>query len=204
MRTVGNLAPALCLVALAVLSAAAAAQMRAPREMRFTAYTTGYGHHDNTPAGDRISHASVHRVAGGSGTYQDPITLAVGHSVINGDDILDYPAGTRFYIPSLRKYFVVEDSCGDGSAPQYGPCHTRYQGLVWLDLWVGGATASRSATFACEVAITGKRLVIQHPAANYAVAAGPILNGTCATLYSDTALEEVADDDARQQSGQPE
>ena len=194
MRTVRNLAPALCLVALAVLSAAAAAQLHAPREIRFTAYTTGYGHHDNTPAGDRISHASVHGVAGGTGTHRDPITLAVGHSIVDGNDVLDYPAGTRFYIPSLRKYFVVEDSCGDGSTPQDGPCHIRFEGLVWLDLWVGGASASRSATYACEVAITGKRLVIQHPAANYAVVAGPILGDTCATLHGDgdIALGEAA------------
>jgi hypothetical protein len=185
----------LCVAALAVLSAAAAAQLRdipARQERQFIAYTTGYGYPDNTPAGDHISHATMHRTAGGTGTYRDPITLAVGHSITKGNDVLDYAAGTRFYIPSLRRYFIVEDTCGDGDRPQDGPCHTGLQGHAWLDLWVGGTPATLSATLACEAALTAKRLVIQNPASNYAVAEGPIFDGTCATQYSDAPVTKVA------------
>src|SRR5262245_24304576 len=38
---------------------------------------TGYSYFDNTPAGSSlISHPVLHRYAGGSGSYADPITLA--------------------------------------------------------------------------------------------------------------------------------
>jgi hypothetical protein len=81
-----------------------------------------------------------------------------------GKDTLDYPQGTKFYVPALRKYFIVEDTCGDGSLPQNGPCHTGYQGKVWLDLWVGGTTATKAATLSCEDQITDFHLVIENPA----------------------------------------
>jgi hypothetical protein len=178
---------ALGCVACALLPAAASS-----REARFTAYLTGYGHHDNTPAGGRISDARMHSVAGGRGTYQDPITLAVGHSILNGRDKLDIAAGTRFYVPNLRKYFIVEDTCGDGDTPQDGPCHVGFQGYVWLDLWVGGEIATRAELMACEASITGTRLVIQNPAANYAVAEGPIMDSKCAPQYGD-AIVSLAD-----------
>jgi hypothetical protein len=55
----------------------------------FSAYITGYGWPDNTPASADISNPVIHQSAGGSGTYADPITIAVGHSIINGKDILD-------------------------------------------------------------------------------------------------------------------
>jgi hypothetical protein len=174
---------ALVCVACALLPTAASS-----REARFTAYLTGYGHHDNTPAGARISDAHMHTVAGGRGTYQDPITLAVGHSILNGRDILDIAAGTRFYVPNLRKYFIVEDTCGDGDTPQDGPCHAGFEGFVWLDLWVGGEIATPAELMACEEAITGKRLVIQNPAANYAVAEGPIMDNKCAPQYGDAIV----------------
>jgi hypothetical protein len=159
-------------------------------EARFVAYLTGYGHRDNTPAGRDISDAWVHATAGGRGSYQDPITLAVGHSIINGRDVLDVAAGTRFYIPNLRRYFVVEDTCGDGDTPQDGPCHTGFDGRVWLDLWVGGRTATPAELASCEASITGKRLVIENPAPNYAVTEGPILDGDCATQYGDAVADE--------------
>src|SRR5262249_54997795 len=123
-------------------------------EVRFKAYTTGYGWPDNTPPGGAISNGVIHTSAGGVGTYVDPITLAVGHSIINNVDYLDYPPGTRFYIPAVRRYFIVEDTCGDGSTPQNGPCHVGYQGNPWLDLWVGGQNLSDAITYSCQNSIT--------------------------------------------------
>jgi hypothetical protein len=157
-------------------------------ETRFIAYTTGYDWPDNTPAGGAISNGVIHSTAGGTGTYADPITVAVGHSIINDKDILDYSAGTKFYVPNLRRYFIVEDACGDGNSPQNGPCHTGYQGDVWLDLWVGGAGLSSSGTLACEDAITNMHLVIENPAPTYTVVSGPVFNGSCTQQYGDTII----------------
>lgn len=157
-------------------------------EVHLSAYTTGYGYPDNTPAGNAISDGVIHSGAGGSGSYADPITLAVGHSIVNGKDILDYAAGTKFYVPNLRKYFIVEDTCGDGNSPQNGPCHTGYQGHVWLDLWVGGQGLSKSGTLACEDTITDLHLVILNPASTYTVVSGPVYNGSCAQQFGDTVI----------------
>lgn len=148
----------------------------------FTAYITGYSYWDNTPPGSGdISHPTLHDNAGGTGTYADPITIAVGHSITGGKDILDYPAGTRFYLPYLHKYAIVEDTCGDGNAPQNGPCHSGYQGHAWLDIYVDGK-ASRSAADACMNKLTGLHAVIKDPAATYPVSVGSITTTGC-TLF---------------------
>lgn len=158
-------------------------------ESRFNAYITGYGWPDNTPAGGEIALPVIHSTAGGTGTYTDPITLAVGHVISGGKSTPDYAKGTKFYMPALRKYFIVEDLCGDGNTPQNGPCHTGYQGLPWLDVWVGGQGAQTAAVYACENAITGTHLVIQNPASNYTVASGAVYNGSaCSSLYGDTVV----------------
>jgi hypothetical protein len=151
-----------------------------PGETTFAAYITGYSYWDNTPAGTaEISHPIIHQKAGGTGTFNDPITLAVGHSIINGKDILDYPAGTKFYLPYLQKYVIVEDTCGDGSTPQNGPCHTGYKGNPWIDLYVDGQGASQSTANNCMNAITGVHSVIKNPGANYPVTAGSVVGSGC-------------------------
>jgi hypothetical protein len=150
-------------------------------EVTFNAYITGYSYWDNTPAGTaEISNPVIHAKAGGTGTYTDPITLAVGHSIINGKDILDYPAGTKFYLPYLRKYVIVEDTCGDGNTPQNGPCHTGYKGNVWIDLYVDGQNLSRSLSDACMDKITDVHAVIKNPGPNYPVVAGALTATGCA------------------------
>ncbi len=162
----------------------------APGEIRFSSYNTGYGWPDNTPPGGEVSNPILHSSAGGTGTYADPITLAVGHSIISGKDILDYPAGTKFYIPTYRRYFIVEDTCGDGNTPQNGPCHkSDVANTVQLDLWVGGQGYSSSSVLNCEEAITGVHVVIKNPAANYVVASGALYNGSCTKLYGDTLVK---------------
>ena len=153
------------------------------------AYITGYSYWDNTPAGSStISDPVLHKVAGGIGTYADPITIAVGHSIINGVDILDFPKGTRFYIPNLRRYFIVEDTCGDGNTPQNGACHTGYPSgaSFWLDVWVGGGTVSSSVSNSCMNAITDIHRVIKNPASNYAVVSGEI-SASC-LQYGETTV----------------
>ncbi|MFJ3671209.1 cysteine/serine endopeptidase inhibitor [Streptomyces sp. NPDC090106] len=156
------------------------------------AFTTGYTWFDNTPRGSaQISHPVVHDSAGGTGTWEDPITLAVGHVIEGGKDTLDYPAGTRFYFPKVRRYFIVEDACGDGGSPQNGPCHSLSSApegaTTWLDMYVGGGSGdSESAADACLGKLTGLTTVIQDPAENLPVVKGPLFSGgSCTATYDD-------------------
>lgn len=165
----------------------APAQSPVAGEERFSAYLTAYTYWDNTPPGSSdISNPIIHQKAGGTGTYSDPITVAVGHDMSTGHDVLDYPAGTKFYLPYLKKYFIVEDTCGDGNRPENGPCHTGYQGNPWIDLWIDGANGTKSATNRCAEDITEIHMIIKNPAANYAVVSGPIYNNGCAQQFGDT------------------
>ncbi|WP_337061973.1 hypothetical protein [Kineococcus sp. G2] len=147
-----------------------------------TVYTTGYTWYDNTPPGSSvISHPVVHEVAGGTGSYDDPVTLAVGHDLSSGLDVLDLPAGTRVYVPHVRRYFVVEDTCGDGPAPQDGPCHQGRDvdgtgSTLWLDLWLGGQGGAAADVQACARTVTSSggalHRVVVDPRPDYVVAAG--------------------------------
>lgn len=148
-------------------------------EQRFTAYLTGYSYWDNTPPGSAaISKPVIHNRAGGKGTYNDPITIAVGHRIEGGRQTLDFPAGTRFYIERLQKYAIVEDVCGDGNAPQNGPCHTGHRGRPWLDIYVGGKGA-RAESEACMRRITALQPLIMHPRRDYPVHQGEIVGSGC-------------------------
>ncbi|MFB7781062.1 hypothetical protein [Streptomyces bauhiniae] len=154
------------------------------------AFTTGYTWFDNTPRGSaQISDPVLHHGAGGTGTYADPITLAVGHSSAGGKDTLDYPAGTRFYMPRVRRYFIVEDACGDGGSPQNGPCHslkTAPQGATtWVDMYVGGGSGdNESAVRNCTDKVTGLNTIVENPGADLPVVEGPLFqNGKCTELY---------------------
>jgi hypothetical protein len=131
----------------------------------------------------------LHRSAGGTGSYPDPITVAVGHSLATGRDVLDWPAGTRFYLPNLRRYLIVEDTCGDGAQPESGPCHTGYPAgaTTWLDVWTGGKGGTSAGADECMDAITHVSTVVVAPAAGYPVASGDIYNPAgCARQYGDT------------------
>jgi hypothetical protein len=143
------------------------------------AYITGYSWFDNTPPGSAtISHPQIHQTAGGTGTWADPITLAVGHDLSSGQDVLDYPAGSRFYIPDFKRYFIVEDTCGDGPTPENGPCHVPPSGATtWLDVWIGGESGTRSSTDACMSKLTGIHQVVLDPDASRPVSAGEIFSG---------------------------
>jgi hypothetical protein len=163
-----------------------------------TAYTTAYTWHDNTPAGSAtISHPILHKTAGGTGTYAAPITIAVGHSKATGQSVLDFPAGTRIYLPSVRRYFIVEDTCGDGNDPQGGPCH---QGVnangtnstIWIDMWIGGASMSASGADNCAAKVTDVNTAVFDPASNYAVApgAGVIHDGICDAGYGNALVKQ--------------
>jgi hypothetical protein len=149
-------------------------------ETSFNIYLTGYSYWDNTPPGSaEISKPVIHRKAGGKGTYSDPITIAVGHVIIGNRQTLDYKASTRFYIPNLRKYVIVEDVCGDGRRPQDGPCHTGRNGLPWLDIYVDGRRSRSGDATQCARRITSVQKIIINPARDYPVVSGPLTENGC-------------------------
>lgn len=167
------------LVVLALLPALVACSVvpAVPRGPTVRAYITGYSYFDNTPPGSvRISHPVVHTVAGGGGTYDDPITVAVGHVRQGDEDHLDWPQGTRFYVPNLRRYLMVEDTCGDGDRPQAGPCHTGYppEASTWLDVWIGGEGGTERGSARCMETFTGVWDVVVDPEPGFAVDPGEI------------------------------
>jgi len=124
------------------------------------AYVSGYGWPDNSPPGAVVSGSGT---AGGTGTFANPITVAVGYVGSKPD----FAYGTKFYVPNVRRYFVVEDTCAD--------CHTTPTGSsVWVDLWTGGNGSNNAAVLACENAITGSHTIVLNPDAGRPVLPGAL------------------------------
>ncbi len=184
------------LSAMLVIAACVSMSSRAAGETLVgNTFITAYSWHDNTPPGSHIiSHPVLHGSAGGTGTWDDPVTIAVGHSRATGQDVLDFAAGTRIYLPDVRRYFIVEDTCGDGPRPEDGPCHTgaaeHGDASLWIDMWIGGQEESVGFVQACAVKVTGVRAAVFNPASNYAVAPGTgvIHDGICDSGYGNTIL----------------
>jgi hypothetical protein len=151
-------------------------------------YVTGYTWFDNTPRGSAlISHPERHRTAGGVGSFDDPVTVAVGHQLVDGRDVLDLPAGTLLYLPHLQRYGIVEDTCGDGPRPQDVACHDLGRApkgaRLWLDVYVGGSAdedAGAAAECARQITDSGGRAlreIVVNPGPDRRVTPGPIFVG---------------------------
>ena len=129
------------------------------------AQITGYGWPDNDPAGAAIAFPgeALHDQAGGTGTYQDPITFA--------GDPADTPVGTMIYVPTVQKYFVMEDTCESAMASKSDP--------VWVDLWVGGSGSDDvNAIYDAESAITSSSAqIIVDPDPGLPVSLAPLFGG---------------------------
>ncbi len=150
-------------------------------EVHVQVYLTGYSYWDNTPPRSTIiARPVIHQEAGGTGTFDDPVTLAVGHRKVREEFFPDYPPGTRFYLPDLAKYAMVEDLCGDGDTPQLGPCHIGYRGHAWVDLYVGGTRHDAETATACTRMITGIQPAIINPRPDYPSDPGEVLATNCA------------------------
>lgn len=179
-----------CCVALAANACTGTPSRGDDESTRTDVFVTAYTWFDNTPPGSTvISHPVLHQAAGGKGTYADPVTIAVGHSRKTGEDVLDIPAGTRIYLPNVRRYFIVEDTCGDGPKPEEGPCHTGAEkygdATLWMDMWIGGKDEPQSFVRNCARKATGVTTAVFNPKDNYPVAAGQgvIHDGHCDTGY---------------------
>lgn len=155
---------------------------------------TFYGYFDNSPPGTDIAHPVKHSGAGGVGTFADPITFAVAPEVQNR-----VPPGTIMYIPSLQKYFIMEDDCtssGPGGEPVQGDgCDGELEsGVNEFDLWIdgdphkgakdnpgSGSGNNDNNMTDCEDTLTASNVkVILHATSGQPVNTAPLLNnGKC-------------------------
>ncbi|NUT08559.1 MAG: carbohydrate-binding protein [Hamadaea sp.] len=136
------------LAAACIVAATTAALSSSPAQAATTQQTfiTFYGWYDNTPPGGDIAYPQIHSTAGGKGTYADPITFASATA--------ELPAGKRIYVPRVKKYFIMEDSCQECEADWSGQGPNGGPGLRHVDLWLGGEGGSAFDAIDCEDALT--------------------------------------------------
>nr|WP_052477846.1 hypothetical protein [Kibdelosporangium sp. MJ126-NF4]CEL14413.1 hypothetical protein [Kibdelosporangium sp. MJ126-NF4]CTQ88778.1 hypothetical protein [Kibdelosporangium sp. MJ126-NF4] len=133
----------------------------APPAATATGKVSFYGARTNDPPGSRtIAYTDVlHKQAGGTGTFTDPITFAAGTD--------RFKPGTKIYVPDLKRYFILEDLCPDCSGTA-------------IVLWTGAATDSGSVT--CQKALAGtdlRQYEIGPPADRPLVPGDLYQNGQC-------------------------
>jgi len=127
---------------------------------RSEVFVTGYTYWDNSPPGSaQIAQPQIHDRAGGVGTWKDPLTVAVGAG--------RFDFGTRFYLPELKKYLIVEDLCGACSDRRGGGAYT-------LDVWIDGSDLSSAGAASCASRVTGLQPAIEDPRSNLPVASGSV------------------------------
>lgn len=132
-----------------------------PTSSNTSGQITFYGAADNDPPGSReIAYPNVlHGSAGGAGTFDDPTTFAAQQG--------QFPLGTKIYVPDVKHYFILEDSCAD--------CVGSH-----IDLWTGAATDR--GIIRCENSLTrgGSRPYQVNPPAGLPVSPGDLYqNGRC-------------------------
>ncbi len=124
---------------------------------------TFYGWPDNDPPSANIALPGIHQSAGGVGTFEDPVTFAT--------DPNEFPAGTKVYIPFLKKYGVMEDTCAqcisDWSSGQ------KYH----IDIWMTSDTNSGDSVIQCENQWTKETTAVEvNPPAGREVFSGNVFD----------------------------
>jgi len=145
-------------------------------------HTTGYSFQDNQ-GGDNatISCGVIHKTAGGTGSYADPITVAVPGHAGQGTQM---PCGTEIYMPDYKRYFIVEDTGA-----------TNYADAKHIDIYVGGEGVSAAASRRCMDPVTtsdgSPRQAIINPLAGLPTEIGPITgaDGRCDVPLGGPGLE---------------
>jgi hypothetical protein len=126
----------------------------APAGRMQAVYMTFYGWPDNSPPGGAIAYPksdgypTVHDIAGGAGSYDDPITFAT--------DQAELPVGTLLFAPVLEKYLIMEDDCAE--------CDTDWSSSQkWhIDVWMNSnGTDDANAVLACEDRWTQSTTVVE-------------------------------------------
>ncbi|TNC24348.1 hypothetical protein [Amycolatopsis alkalitolerans] len=128
----------------------------APEQMSGT--VSFYSSVDKSPLGTLLIAfpTILHGLAGGSGTYDDPVTFAAAPGA--------FAPGTRIYVPDLRRYFVLEDLCAS--------C-----GGTHIELWTGSALDDGIRTCEARLGAQGTRSYLVSPPPWLPVAPGPLYDG---------------------------
>lgn len=126
----------------------------------------GNGNYGNAIISDPVIHT---KATEDLGTYDKPSTFATDYKIAT--------PGSIIYVPKLRKYYIMEDTCVE--------CTDDVQkGLMRIDLYIGGNTALQGNSVAdCESMMTSSPYsdtVVFNPSSNWPVSL-PLLfsNGMC-------------------------
>jgi hypothetical protein len=186
-RALGAALVAVCLFAASAALVLSGALSGGPQASAATAtqqtFITFYGWYDNTPPGGDISYPKLHDTAGGKGTFKDPITFATSKS--------ELPAGTVVWVPRVRKYFIMEDSCEECSADWSGHGPNGGPKLRHIDLWLGGKGGNAMDAIDCEDALTNYNAdntptlepVVVDPPSNEPYDSTPLFNTSTGECY---------------------
>jgi hypothetical protein len=133
-------------------------------------YVTLYGWPDNSPPGGDIAYPQIHQSAGGTGTYNDPITFATDQN--------ELAPGTIVYYSYLHRYFIMEDDCAE--------CDQDWaNGKAHIDLWIGGEGGDSNAVINCEDALTQDSGNVQvNPPSDEQVDTTPLFDSSSNACYS--------------------
>ncbi|KAL8790955.1 MAG: hypothetical protein Q9195_006100 [Heterodermia aff. obscurata] len=122
---------------------------------------TFFGYPDNSPPGAGIAFTTCgHSLAGGTGSYSDPITFATAPDG-------DFRVCEVVYLPHVRKYARYEDDCEQ--------CNPKFAAHDWdssrtyhIDLWTGStSTNGGDAQIACEDSLPGgPQTILRNPPAD--------------------------------------
>jgi hypothetical protein len=142
-----------------------AATAAPPQAIRQQVEVTFYAAADNDPPGSaEIAYPnSRHASAGGTGTVDDPLSLAT--------DPREIRPGVLVYYPPVRKYFVMEDDCAE-CIDEWSRDRTPH-----VDLWTSGTTDP--AVQDCEAALTpdSPDTIIINPPTDLSVDTRPLYAG---------------------------
>ncbi|CAL8580568.1 hypothetical protein XPA_006290, partial [Xanthoria parietina] len=119
---------------------------------------TFYGYPDNDPPGPATAYncGGRNNVAGGTGTYTNPLTFASAPGEFTSCEVI--------YVPYLKKYARFEDYCAQ--------CATDWKtGKYHIDLWTGSSTVNGGANqIQCENNLTpNAQSIVRQPPSNLAV-----------------------------------
>jgi F5/8 type C domain/Ricin-type beta-trefoil lectin domain len=165
-------------------------------------FLTFYGWWDNTPPGGDIAFPKIHSTAGGKGTFADPITFATATQELS--------PGTKVWVPRVKKYFIMEDSCEECTADWTGHGPDGGPNLRHIDLWIGGKGGSPFDAIDCEDALTHSNddgtpvlePVIANPPSNEPVDSTPLFNTGTGECYGGAQAHKTVGQYQNKSTGQ--
>ncbi|KAE9370822.1 hypothetical protein N431DRAFT_492846 [Stipitochalara longipes BDJ] len=126
---------------------------------------TFYGYPDNDPPSAQTAYncGGRNNIAGGTGTYDDPLTMASASGEFSQCEIV--------YVPYLEKYVRYEDYCQECTDDFNG------SGKRHIDVWTGSSTVNGGqAQINCEDSLTpsGDIVIVRSPDSSYGVDTAPL------------------------------